>query len=105
MSLSRRVSKLVITRPPHGTSQECSKCSRTHPDNRRSQTEFVCQSCGFSENPDFNAFIDIKKKVIRTLLAGELSVKQEKRAKSGLKKTARAGTARSNALGDGNKPN
>ncbi len=36
-----RRNKLVIAIPPHGTSQECSKCSHTHPDNRQSQAVFV----------------------------------------------------------------
>jgi putative transposase len=41
---------------------------------------FVCQNCGFTGNADFNASLVIKKKGIRMLVAGELSVKQKKRA-------------------------
>jgi putative transposase len=76
---ARRASKLVIAIAPHGTSQECSKCSHTHPDNRLSQAEFVCQRCGFTENADFNASCTVKNSGIRMLLAGGISVKQEKR--------------------------
>jgi putative transposase len=41
---------------------------------------FVCQNCGFTGNADFNASLVIKKKGIRMLVAGELSVTQKKRA-------------------------
>jgi len=75
-----RVNKLVIAVPPQGMSQECSKCSHTHPDNRQTQALFVCQNCGFTENADFNASLVTKKKGISMLVAGELSVKQKKRA-------------------------
>jgi len=76
---ARKINKLVIAIPPNGTSQECLKCSHTHPDNRKSQSEFVCQNCGFTENADYNASLVIKKTGVRMLLAGEISVKQKKR--------------------------
>jgi putative transposase len=76
---ARKINKLVIGVPPNGTSQECSKCSHTHPDNRKTQSEFVCQNCGFTENADYNASLVIKKTGIRMLLDGEISVKQKKR--------------------------
>jgi len=58
---ARKANKLVIAVPPDGASQECSKCSHTHPDNRKSQLLFVCQNCGFTENADHNASLVIKK--------------------------------------------
>ena len=76
---SRR-NKLVIAIPPHGTSQECSKCSHTHPDNRQSQAVFDCQSCGFTENADTNASLVIKKRGIEMLVSGVIAVKHHKRA-------------------------
>ncbi len=77
---ARRANKLVIAVPPRGTSQECSKCSHTHPDNRLTQATFVCQNCGFTENADFNASCTVKNRGITMLIAGEISVKQKKRA-------------------------
>jgi putative transposase len=74
-----KANKLVIAVPPDGTSQECSKCSHTHPDNRISQSLFVCQNCGFTENADYNASLVIKKAGIRMLLDGGISVKHKKR--------------------------
>jgi len=40
---------------PRYSSQRCSKCGHIHEDNRESQSEFVCQNCGFEDNADFNA--------------------------------------------------
>jgi len=73
--------KLTIKTPPPGTSHECSRCGHTHPDNRVKQTLFVCQSCGFAENADFNAARVIKKRGIKALIDGTLSVKQKKTVK------------------------
>jgi putative transposase len=72
--------KLVIAIPPHGTSQECSKCSHTHPDNRKGQAVFDCQSCGFTENADTNASIVLKRRGIEMLVSGKITVKHRKRA-------------------------
>lgn len=40
---------------PRFTSQRCSKCGFIHKDNRPEQAKFICQSCGFEVNADFNA--------------------------------------------------
>jgi putative transposase len=61
--------KLTIKISPHGTSQECSQCGHTHPDNRETQAEFICQNCGFTANADYNAALVIKKRGIKALLA------------------------------------
>jgi len=44
---------------PAYTSQRCSKCDTVSKDNRLSQESFKCVSCGFSENADINASINI----------------------------------------------
>ncbi len=75
----RRSGKLLIVVPPHHSSQECSRCGHTHPKNRKSQSEFVCQKCGFAENADLNAALVVKERGIKTLLAGEIAVKRKKR--------------------------
>ncbi len=71
--------KLVITVPPHHTSQECSMCSHTHPDNRTSQAVFECQNCGYTANADTNAAMVIKKRGRAMLRAGEIAVSARKR--------------------------
>ena len=40
---------------PYKTSQKCSCCGYTNPDNREDQSHFVCLSCGTKMNADFNA--------------------------------------------------
>ena len=73
-----RKEKLTITIPPPGTSQECSRCEHTHPDNRETQAGFICQQCGFTANADYNAALVIKKRGIADLLAGKVAVKTKK---------------------------
>jgi putative transposase len=86
---ARRAWKLVINVSPHHTSQECSNCSHTHPDNRKGQAVFECQNCGFTANADTNAAIVIKKRGVQMLHVGRTAVKEKKRTmrlrkKSGL---------------------
>lgn len=53
---------------PNYTSQECANCSHTHPDNRKSQSDFVCDCCGHIDNADRNAAMVIKKRAIKLIL-------------------------------------
>lgn len=41
------------------TSQTCPKCGHIHKDNRLTQENFVCQSCGFTANADYAAALNI----------------------------------------------
>ncbi len=66
-----RQGKLVITVPPQHSSQECAVCTFTSPDNRKSQSEFVCQRCGHRDNADHNAAVVIAKRGIQKLLSGD----------------------------------
>ena len=50
----------VLLVNPAYTSQKCSKCKKISKDNRESQSKFVCKSCGYSNNADINAAINIK---------------------------------------------
>ena len=65
-----RQGKLVITVPPHHSSQECAVCTFTSPDNRTSQSEFVCQRCEHTDNADHNAAGVLAKRGIKKLRAG-----------------------------------
>jgi putative transposase len=60
--------KVVIEVPPHYSSQECAQCSHTHPDNRQTQSEFVCQKCGHAENADLNASKVLRKRGVNRIL-------------------------------------
>jgi len=44
---------------PHYTSQRCSNCGYIDHKNRKTQSNFICQSCGFSANADINGAINI----------------------------------------------
>lgn len=50
----------VIAVNPKNTSRECSKCHFVSKSNRKSQSEFVCQQCNFSDNADSNAAQNIR---------------------------------------------
>lgn len=54
---------------PHYTSQECSVCHYVDSNNRLTQKNFVCLSCGHTENADINAAKTIKHRYIKQLLA------------------------------------
>lgn len=72
-----REGKAVFYVSPHHTSQACAHCGHTHPDNRQSQSEFVCVQCEYTDNADVNACHNIKQRAINLLLDSgtELSVK------------------------------
>jgi len=44
---------------PAYTSQMCSSCGSVNKENRKTQSEFKCLSCGFTENADLNASLNI----------------------------------------------
>lgn len=51
---------LVIKVDPKHTSQTCPCCNFKHKDNRQTQSEFVCIECGYSENADYVASLNIR---------------------------------------------
>jgi len=50
------------------TSQECADCGHTHPNNRQTQSVFLCERCGHTDNADRNAALVIKKRAIKLIL-------------------------------------
>ena len=65
---AERAGKAVFYISPHHTSQECANCDHIHPDNRKSQKEFLCLSCGHADNADNNAARVIKKRAIKLVM-------------------------------------
>ncbi len=45
----------VVVVNPRNSSRTCSACGHCEKANRKSQAEFVCKHCGYSENADLNA--------------------------------------------------
>ena len=65
---SQNRGKALFKVSAHYTSQACADCDHTHPGNRPTQSDFVCQSCGHTDNADRNAAKVIKKKAIKLIL-------------------------------------
>ena len=78
---ARRQGKLVIEVPPFYSSQECAACGHIHQDNRLSQAEFVCISCGNTDHADHNAAKVIAMRGVKQLLAGKCVQKKKKRCR------------------------
>jgi putative transposase len=51
--------KVVRVNAKH-TSQRCSRCGHTEKENRETQANFECLSCGLSINADLNAAINME---------------------------------------------
>ena len=62
-----RAGKVMFKVPAHYSSQECADCGHTHPDNRKSQSKFLCQ-CGNADNADNNAQKVLKKRAINLIM-------------------------------------
>ena len=54
------------------TSQMCPVCGCIDKKNRKNQEEFECIECGYKENADFNASVNIKQRLVSTVLRDEL---------------------------------
>lgn len=57
----------VVKIDPRHTSQTCSRCGYQARNNRRSQSLFLCRSCGYCLNADLNASYNIRSKYLATL--------------------------------------
>jgi putative transposase len=55
---------------PAYTSKTCSACGHCAKANRKSQASFVCQSCGFACNADYNAAINISRAAVMQPIVG-----------------------------------
>ena len=59
--------KFVLINPKY-TSQKCNKCGYIDKNNRISQSKFVCQSCGHTDNADVNAAKNIKELALTKII-------------------------------------
>jgi putative transposase len=58
---------LLVPVPPQNTSRTCPCCEHVSQDNRKTPADFVCVECGFWENADFVAAINIQRLGIASL--------------------------------------
>jgi putative transposase len=49
---------------PRNTSRTCSECGHCVKENRKSQASFVCQACGYTDNADRNAALNISRAAV-----------------------------------------
>lgn len=54
---------MIVDVPAAYTSQTCSQCGHVDRENRKTQADFACVSCGYQENADVNAAKNILNKV------------------------------------------
>lgn len=73
-----RRNKLALVVPPQYSSQECSSCGHTHPENRQGSL-FVCNACGFVAHADTNAARVIRRRGIAMLREGLPTAKSKER--------------------------
>lgn len=59
---ARREGKAFLKVSARFSSQECSECTHTSPDNRPTQAEFHCRACGFQTHADYNASVVQRKR-------------------------------------------
>ena len=67
----KRGIRIHITSPRY-TSQTCPVCGCIDKENRKSQEEFECIECGYKQNADFNASINIKNRFTLDVLMVKL---------------------------------
>ena len=60
-----KAGEVMFKAPAPYTSQACSACGHTRPNNRKNQSDFICEDCGYSDNADRNAAINIKQQAIQ----------------------------------------
>jgi putative transposase len=64
---AKNSNKICLKVDPRFSSQECASCGHTHPENRRSQSELCCRSCGHHENADLNAARVLQKRGLEVI--------------------------------------
>ena len=69
----------VVCIKPAYTSQRCSKCGYIDRENRQTQAKFICLSCGFTENADYNASQNIAIKDIAAIIEEEIKSGADKK--------------------------
>lgn len=55
----------IVEVDPKNTSRRCSSCGHVAQENRESQAVFLCKACGYSDNADHNAAINILERALR----------------------------------------
>ena len=78
---------------PHHSSQGCSLCGHTHPENRRGAA-FTCQRCGYARHADLNAAENIAARGVALLRSGELEKPPKATKRVAVKRKKNSGSVR-----------
>ncbi|ABM38471.1 RNA-guided endonuclease InsQ/TnpB family protein [Polaromonas naphthalenivorans] len=78
---------------PHHSSQECSLCGHTHPENRHGAA-FLCQRCGYAQHADLNAATNIAARGVTLLRSGELETPPKAKKRVAVKRRTNSGSVR-----------
>jgi IS605 OrfB family transposase len=62
----------MVAIDPRNTSRECAKCGYTAKENRKSQDQFRCRSCGHEAHADYNAAVNIGRAACKPAVLSEL---------------------------------
>ena len=54
----------VVAVDPRNSSRTCSRCGHCEKGNRKSQSEFHCKQCGYTENADINAAVNLAARAV-----------------------------------------
>ncbi len=65
----------VVMVDPRNTSRTCPECGHCEKANRKSQSEFLCRHCGYSNNADFVGALNIREKarIVLNFVRAEVS--------------------------------
>jgi putative transposase len=86
--LAERGGRLIEV-PPQHTSQKCSACGHVSAGNRKTQAEFVCESCGFEENADLNAARNILAPGLAVIACGGGALEASRKSLHAFRRKAR----------------
>jgi putative transposase len=89
-----RRNKLVLKASAAHSSNECALCGHIASENRLSQAEFCCVSCGHRDNADHNASCVMKSRGIARLKAGTVMFPKKKAARVRGRKDVAVGPVR-----------
>lgn len=89
----RERDKLLVEMPAAYSSQECFLCGYINRDNRLSQQEFKCLSCGHEDNADYNSSKVLKHRFLQQLRAGTFVLPTKTVKRIALRKQKAARTA------------
>lgn len=68
----------VVYIEPQYTTLRCSKCGYIDKENNPNQATFICQSCGFKANADYNASQNIAINDIDKIIKADLKIEEKK---------------------------